>query len=189
MVRRKKEVTLPDGRTIEVDMSDARISFGSGKELDSIDEFFREEEIEKSIREALKSIDAVSQRHSNKVKNLNYYSEVGRILQFVDSEDLYDQRGLVWERMAHNLRPDLFGGKRKNSTESKRHPEFMYLLGKQPRKVIHRANWDQWYEIVKFPRAREDTEIMEEVLKICETTNPSAMTLRKLIKEILEERI
>lgn len=185
MVRRKKKILI-DGKEIEVEIFDTKIAFGSGEEMDDIENLFKEEKIEKKIQEILRAIGAVAKKYTNKEKNLDYYSDVGKILQFVDEEEITNQRGLVWERMAYNLRPDLFSGKKKNSTESKRHPEFMYLLAKQPGKKLHRANWDQWYEMMKFPTVRKNPGILEKILLICETKKPSGKKLRDIIKDLLK---
>ena len=78
-------------------------------------------------------------RYSNKKKNLKYYYEVGKTLQFVDKEGYTDMKGPIWGRMAHDFNPELFGDKKQEHSESKRRPEFMYLLGKISKKTFRRT--------------------------------------------------
>ena len=68
-----------------------------------------------------------------------YYYEAGKVLQFVDKQGFTDRRGLIWRRMGYDLRPDLFGGKKKNAEESKRYPETMYHLGKQLKRECRKS--------------------------------------------------
>jgi len=186
MVLRKKTITLEDGKKIQVEVFDTKLTVGNGQEIDSIESLFREEEIEKKIQIAIKKISSIAKKYRKKYKDLDYCFEVGKVLQFVDEEELTKKRGLIWERMADNLRPELFGGKKRDAQESKRFPEFMYLLGKQSRKNLHRASWDQWYEITKFteegiPKVLKNPSLLEKILLICETKNPSGRKLRDMI--------
>ena len=145
-----------------------------------------EEEIEKAIRTALEEIETIAQKHPDKEKDIWYCYEAGKVLQFVDATGFTDRKGLIWRRMAHDLRPGLFGGKKKNAEESKRVPEIMYYLGKQKRKNVKRAKFDQWYEILKFKRIYKgkDNELLEQILAECESKNLSSVQLRQRIKEL-----
>ena len=89
--------------------------------------------------------------------------------------------------MAYDLRPDLFGGKKKNADESKRYPETMYHLGKQTKEAIKRATFDQWYEILKFKDVYKDKDLLEWILMICEQ-GLSSIPLRRKIKELRESK-
>ncbi|MBL7124571.1 MAG: hypothetical protein ISS51_00545 [Dehalococcoidales bacterium] len=195
MVKRKRESIVRrdtiqwGGKEIEVDIFDAKVVLGSGEELESIEELLIEEEIEKAIHVALKEIETIAQKYPDKEKNIWYCYQVGKVLQFVDTKGFIDRRGLIWRRMAYDLRPDLFGGKKKNADESKRYPEIIYHLGKQKKKNLKRAKFDQWYEILKFKRIYEgkDNELLEQILAECESKNLSSVQLRQRIKELQQE--
>jgi len=184
----RREKIVVDGKEIEVDTFDAKVVLGSGKELESIDELLRQEEAEKAIQAALKEIETIAQEYPDKEKDIWYCYEAGKVLQFVDAKGFTDRKGLIWRRMAHDLRPDLFGGKKKNAEESKRFPEIMYYLGKQKRNNVKRAKFDQWYEILKFKRIKEkDNALLEQILTECESKNLSSVQLRQRIKELQQD--
>jgi len=185
----RREKIIVDGKEIEVDTFDARVVLGSGKELESIDELLRQEEAEKAIQAALNEIDIIAQKYPDKEKEIWYCYEVGKVLQFVDNKGVTDRKGLIWHRMAYDLRPDLFGGRKKNANEAKRVPETMYYLGKQKKKNVKRAKFDQWYEILKFKRIYKgkDNELLERVLAECQSKNLSSIQLRKTIKELQQD--
>ena len=183
----RRETILVDGRKIEVDTFDAKVIIGSGEELESIEELLTEEEIEKSIQAALKEIENIAQRYPNKEKDIWYCYEVGKTLQFVDNKGFTDRKGLIWHRMAYDLRPDLFGGRKKNANEAKRYPETMYHLGKQSKEAIQRARFDQWYEILKFKDIYKDKDLLEQILVVCEQ-GLSSIPLRRKIEELRESK-
>jgi hypothetical protein len=181
-ILRREKITV-DGVEIEVDTFDAKVILGSGTELESIDELLREEETDKAIHDALTEIETIAKGYAGKEKDVWYYYKAGKILQFVDDEGLTDIKGLIWHRMAHDLCPDLFGGKKKNAQESKRYPETMYHLGKQLERNVGRANFEQWYEIVKFKDIYTDKDLLEQILGVCEQ-GLSSVQLRQQIKEL-----
>ena len=185
----RREKIVVDGEEIEVDTFDARVILGSGKELESIDELLRQEEAEKEIQTALKEIDTIAQKYPDKQKDIWYCYEVGKVLQFVDTKGFTNRKGLIWHRMAYDLRPDLFGGRKKNANEAKRFPETIYCLGKQKKKNVKRARFDQWYEILKFERIYKgkDNELLEQILAECEFKNLSSVQLRQRIKELQQD--
>ena len=184
ILRREKMVI--DGKEIEVDTFGVNVVLGSGKELESIEELLIEEEIEKAIQVTLKEIETIAEKYPDKQKDIWYCYEVGKVLQFVDARGFTDRRGRIWSRMAYDLRPDLFGGKKKNADESKRYPEIMYYLGQQRKENVKRASFDQWYEILKFRRIYKgkDSELLEQILTECESKNLSSVQLRQRIKEL-----
>jgi phosphopantetheinyl transferase (holo-ACP synthase) len=187
IVRREKIVI--DGEEIEVDTFDARVVLGSGEELESIEELLTEEEVEKEIQATLKEIEILAQKYPNKERDIWYCYEVGKVLQFVDDKGFTDRKGLIWRRMAYDLRPDLFGGKIKIAEESRRYPQIMYYLGKQKKGNIKRATPDQWYEILKFRRIYkgEDNELLERILTECETKNLTRAKINQRIKELQQD--
>jgi hypothetical protein len=184
----RREKIIVDGKEIEIDTFDAKVVLGSGEELESIEELLKEEEVEKVIQNALKKIEAIADRYANRDKDIWYYYEVGRVLQFVDDGGFTDRKGLIWRRMAYDLRPDLFGGEKEDAEESKRYPETMYHLGKQRRSDVTKATFDQWYEILKFKEIYKDEELLGRVLKVCKKESPSGIRLRKRIKELRASR-
>jgi hypothetical protein len=182
-ILRRKTITV-DGKEIEVDTFDVTLILGSGTELESIDELLSQEEVEKAIQDALSKIEGIAEKYTGKDRDIWCYYEVGKVLQFVDSQDFTDRsRGLVWRRMAHDLRPDLFGGKKKNAQEAARYPETMYHLGKQKKEDVDRATFNQWYEILKFKDIYRDKHLLERILEVCEQ-GLSSVQLRQRIKEI-----
>jgi hypothetical protein len=189
MAKRKRgilsrEKVIVDGKEIEVDTFDVEVVLGSGTEFESIEVLLRLEEADKVIKEALSKIETIAKKYAGGRRDIWYYYEAGQVLQFVDSKDFIDRsRYLVWQRMAYDLRPDLFGGMKKNAQESKRYPETMYHLGKQLEKNIGRANFEQWYEIVKFKDIYRDKHLLERILQLCEQ-GLSSIQLRQRIKEL-----
>jgi hypothetical protein len=180
----RKEKVILDGKEIEVDTFDAKVVLGSGEELESIEELLKEEEIEKAIQGALKEIGVIAERYRDREKDIWYCYEVGKVLQFVDNKGFTDRRGLIWRRMAFDLRPDLFSRRKKDAEESKRYPEFMYFLGKQSKKNVRRATFNQWREILKFKKIYkdEDKEFLEQILTICEKEGLSRQKIKELRK-------
>ena len=156
MVIRKKKITI-DGKEVEVPTFDTKIIPGKEVDVDTLDELSKEEEIEKKLQDVIKKIRIVKTKYKNVVKNINYFYTVGKILQFVDKEDYFKkQRGKIWQRMARDIASDLFlFDDVKKIKESRRYPEFMYLLAKIPKQFIGKASWDQWYEIMKFRKIYE----------------------------------
>lgn len=189
MAKRKRESIVRrdtiqwGGKEVEVDIFDAKVVLGSGKELESIKELLTEEELEKAIQDALKQIEVLAKKYPDKDRDIWYCYEVGKVLQFVDTKGFTKRKGLIWLRMAYDLCPDLFGGKKKNAAESKRYPEMMYHLGKQPIEAVKRATFDQWYEILKFKDIYKDKDLLEQILVVCEQ-GLSSTQLRQKIKDL-----
>ena len=188
MVVRKKKFII-NGQEVEVPVFDTKII--SGKEIDTgtLDKLSKEEKIEKKLQDAIERIRIAKAIYKNIVKNINYFYTVGKILQFVDKNDyLKKQRGKIWQRMARDIAPELFlfDGKKK-LRESKRYPEFMYLLAKIPKQFIDKASWDKWYEIMKFRKIYEKQKLLKQILEECKfaSTGPS---LRDKIKILLNTK-
>jgi hypothetical protein len=180
---RKKKIKFPNGKELEIDAFDAEIVLGNREELQSAEELLEQAEIEESAQAALKEIDVIAQRRPDREKNIWYCYEVGKILQFVDEKGFTDRKGLIWRRMAYDLRPDLFGGEKKNAEEAKRYPETMYHLGKQLEEDVGRATFDQWYEILKFKDIYKEKKLLEQILTACEK-GLSGVQLRQRIKDL-----
>ncbi|NVM56311.1 MAG: hypothetical protein HWN66_21620 [Candidatus Helarchaeota archaeon] len=187
MVIRRKKIII-NGKEIEVDVFDTRLILGSGKEEESARQFSKEEDIEKEINKAIDKIKKISQRHPIKQKNILYYYEAGQVLQFVDKKNLTNNRMMIWHRIAYDLEPDLFGGKRQKPKEAKRHPEFMYLLSKIDKRYLRKANWDQWYELLKFKDIYKKLNLLEKILAECKNNKLSGIKLRNKIKKLRETK-
>lgn len=63
--------------------------------------------------------------------------------------------------------PEKISNYKKRVQESKRYPEFMYLLAKIPRKLLKVASWDQWREILKFPEIYKKQKLLKQILQEC----------------------
>jgi hypothetical protein len=187
MVVRKKKIII-NGQEVEVPVFDTKIIPGKEIDTDTLKKLSKEEEIEKKLQDAIAKIKKVKAKYKNIEKNINYFYTVGKILQFVDKDDYFKkQRGKIWQRMARDIAPDLFlFDERKEPKESKRYPEFMYLLAKIPKKFINQASWDQWYEIVKFKTIYKKQKLLRDILKECKYSG-AGPSLRNKIKNILEK--
>lgn len=187
MARRKfikKQLIEVNGRKVEVSIFGTSIKSGDKNVLGNIGKLLEEEKIENIVKNILDEIEKIALKYPDKKKNLSYYYEVGKMLQFVDKEGYTDMRGLIWERMAHDFNPELFGGVKKVRSESKRHPEFMYLLGKTPEELLMKLSWDQWYEVLKFKEIYEKEGLLRKIISKCKKENLSGILLRNKIKEL-----
>lgn len=183
MVIRKKKIKI-DGKEIEIDAFDTSLTPGNGTEEEAIELLLKEEEIEKEVKKVIDKIKKISEKYPKKYKNILYYYEVGQALQFIDKMNLKNERGKIWQRLAHDLEPELFDGKKKNVNEAKRHPEFMYLLAKINKKYLSKVSWDQWYEILKFKDIYKDENLLVQVLSESANNNLSGIPLRNKIKQL-----
>lgn len=179
---RKKEIKI-DGKKIEVDVYDTRLIPGSGKEEEAIESLYREDKIEDEIQKEVKKLDDVAEEYKNRKKDIWFYYKIGEILQFVDREGFRKERGLIWERIADNLRPEIFFGKKTPPRKSKRYPEIMYLLGKQEKEDIPRITWSHWFEILQYPRVYKNRDMLCSLLQECEVKGISSEQLRKRVQE------
>jgi len=194
MVVRKKKIII-EGQEVEVPVFDTKITPGKEIDTDTLDKLSKEEEIEKKLQDAIGKIRIVKTKYKNTVKNINYFYAVGKILQFVDKEDyLKKQRGKIWQRMNLDHAPELFlfdpekiANYKKMVQESKRYPEFMYLLAKIPKELLKMTSWDQWREILKFPEIYKKQKLLKEILKECKYAG-AGPSLRNRIKIILKNK-
>ena len=180
----KKQTIDVNGKKVEVSIFGTSIKLNDKETLSNINNLLEEEKIESSIGKMLKEIEHISLKYPYKKKNLKYYYEVGKILQFVDKEGYADMKGLIWGRMASDLKPKFFGGKKEIRSEAKRHPEFMYLLGKVSEEYIRKLSWDQWYEILKFKQIYKEKKLLRQIINDCIKENLSGIHIRNKIKEL-----
>lgn len=184
----KKQLIEVNGKKVEVSIFGTAIKPGDKNVLGNIEELLEEEKVENVVKNILDGIEQIALKYPDKKKNLRYYYEVGKMLQFVDKEGYTDMRGLIWERMAHDFNPELFGGEKKVRSESKRHPEFMYLLGKISEKALEELSWDQWYEVTKFKEIYKNESLLREIISECKKENLSGIPLRNKIKELRKKK-
>jgi len=180
---RRKKIKI-DGKEIEVDVYDTRLIPGSGKEEKAIESLYREDRIEEETRKAVKKIDSVAEKYKKRKKDIWFYYKIGEILQFVDLKGFIKERKLIWERIADNLRPEIFFGKKLPPKKSKRYPEIMYLLAKQRKKDVPKITWSHWFEILQYPKVYKNTEVFRNLLHECATKHLSSQQLRKRIQEM-----
>lgn len=191
MVVRKKKIII-EGQEVEVPVFDTKIIPGKEIDTDTLDKLSKEEEIEKNLQNAVEKIRIAKTKYKNVVKNINYFYTVGKILQFVDEEDYFKkQRGKIWQRMNLDYAPDLFlfnptkfSNIKKKVRESKRYPEFMYLLAKIPKDFLEEGTWDQWREILKFPIIIKKQKLLKQILRECKSGS-AGPSLRNKIKILL----
>jgi hypothetical protein len=179
----KKKIIVINGRKVEVEAYETNLVLGSGKEDRQLEELLEEDRIESDIKEKLKEIDAVAAEYIKKDKDIWYYYKIGKVLQFVNGRR-HRQRGRIWERIANNLRPEVFFGKSTPPKNSKKYPEIMYLLAKQDEKNIPRVTWSHWFEILQYPKIFENPLVLENLLLECEKNNLSSEKLRKRVQEL-----
>lgn len=177
-----------EGREIEVPIFDTQIIPGKVVEENILQNLAEEEKIEEKIHCAIKKLEILKKKYKNHLqKNLLYFYEAGKVLRFVEDNAIFKkQKGRIWQRMSRDIAPNLFlysGGNK--ISESKRYPEFMYLLAKIPQKFIKRASWDQWYEILKFKEIYKKQKFLTELFKekMLEGSGPS---LREKIKNLIK---
>ncbi len=183
---RRKKIKI-DGKEIEVDVYDTRLIPGSGKEEAAIESLYREDKIEDEIQKAVKKIDSVAEEYKERKKDIWYYYKVGEILQFVDDKEFLDAKGAIWERMADNLRPELFTGSKIPPKKPKIYPERMYLLAKQNREDIERVTWSHWFEILQYPKIYKNQKVVAQLLRECEEKRLSSGELRKRIQQVKKQ--
>ena len=183
VVIKRKKIIL-NGREVEVDVFNTSLVPGRGDEEKVIEGLLKEEEIEKEINDKLQEIDSVQKDYAEKDKDIWFYYKIGNILQFVDLINLTEQRGQIWERIAGNLRPEIFFGKSKPPKKSRLYPELMYLLAKQNREDIPRVSWSHWYEILQYSKVFKNQKILQMLLRECEEKHLSSDLLRNHVQKI-----
>jgi len=183
MVLRRKKIII-DGKEVEVDVFDTKLRPGSGKEEEAIESLYREEEIEEAIHRILGEIDVIAAQYRKKKKDIWFYYKIGEKLQFVDEKGFSEDRNHIWERIAANLRPEIFFGKKTPpETHRERYPEIMYLLAKQKKEDVSRVTWSHWFEILQYPKIYKNKNILEILLQECDDKKLSSEQLRKRVQE------
>jgi hypothetical protein len=183
MVIKRKRIII-NGEEIDVDIFETAFTPGKGDELAAIKNLLQEAEIEQEILRRLKEIDVIQAEYQNKEKDIWFYYKIGKILQFVDSKKWTEQRNQIWERIANNLRPEVFFGKSIAPKKSKVYPEIMYLLAKQDKRNISKLTWSHWYEILQYPKICKNKEILKKIIDEVGKKRFSSDTLRKRVQDI-----
>lgn len=185
---------MVDGVPMEIECFDTRIALGRKVEEDTVTALMEEETIETAIRDAIEKIKTIRSGYDLIEKNINYYYEVGGVLQFIDKKGFgkrYGNRANIFTRMAVDLEPDLLFGKpkikkakAKPQREAARVIERMYRLGKFKKNDLSRASWNQWEEILKFKGLADKRRVLQKVFQLC-LKGLTSVTLRKEIKKHL----
>lgn len=189
MVVLKRKIIV-DGQVVEVPVFQTKIEPGKEISEDALESLHQEEKIEKEIQIVARKIEKLALNFDRIEKNLDYYFEAGELLQFVDKKGYSKFKGRIWQRLAHDLKPNLLFGKNKTKKkdtsperESKRDIEDMYQLAKFPKKYLHNASWSQWDEILKFKEIYKNKKLLNLIIKECQR-RLSGISLRNKIKEL-----
>ncbi len=185
MVLRKTKIKV-DGMEIEVEEFGTALALGSGKQEGQIRKLLHEEEIEKDVQEALKRIDECSMKYGDE-RNIWYFYELGKILQFVDTKGYGEDRLKIWARLGKDLRPGVFYGKDESPKKPEKYPEIMYLLSKQDKELIKkypRVTWSHWFEILQYPKVYKNLDVLNALLNECEEKKLSSEQARKRVQII-----
>lgn len=185
-----KRKIIVDGQEVEVPVFQTKIQPGKTIDNATIDELHKEEQIEIEIHSIIEKVRKVAKKFKKIEKNIDYFFEVGRILQFIDRKGYQKIRGRIWQRIAHDLEPHLLFGKTKTKkvgrspeTESRRNIEDMYKLARFPKVFLHKASWNQWDEILKFKDLHRDRRLLNAILDECQK-GITGIPLRNMIKEL-----
>jgi len=182
----KRKIIEINGKKVEVDAFETSLILGNGKEEKALERLLEEDEIESEIIKKLREIDNIAKEYQRKNKDIWFYYKIGKVLQFVDEKQSIS-RLKIWERIADNLRPDVFFGKPTPPKNSKKYPQIMYLLAKQKYENVNRVTWSHWFEILQYPRIYDNEMILESLLQECEDKNFSSERLRKRVQELNRE--
>lgn len=184
MVVKKQKIKI-DGKEVEVEVFETAIIPGRNED-NAISELLKEEEIEKAVMEVIPQIERLWKEYSQGEKDVMYYYGVGKLLQFVDKRKFVQQRSKIWRRMAKDLKPECFFGKTETPQENKiaRYPETMYLLSKQREEDAKRVTWSHWYEILQYPKIRENKRLVRMLLDGCTKMDLTSQELRKKVQQL-----
>lgn len=182
MVLRKKTIVI-DGKELEVEMFDTRVIPGEDVE-EAIDSLLREEEIEKEIGHAIPKIDSIAEEYKSKKKDVWFYYKIGKVLQFVDKKGFAKEKTRIWERVANNLRPEIFFGKENPPKKATRYPEIMYQLAKQKKENVGKLTWSHWFEILQYPNIYNNSHVIQKLVLECIKYKLSREKLRNRVLEI-----
>ena len=118
-------------------------------------------------------------KHKKK-KDLSYYFMIGKKLLFLDNKNFREISPYsIYRRITEEI-PQILPHI-KDSEIAQKHLETMYRLAHVDENYIHNANWDQWYEIMKFKEIYKNEEKMKKILKLIKGKKISGPKLREII--------
>lgn len=153
-----------------------------------ISRVIKEKEINEILEKKSKELKEMIRKFPRKERNIDYYYEVGKKLLFLDNASFKNVApNSVFRRIVEEL-PDILPDVDIKDKESKknacRHIGVMYGLAHVRKKDLHKASWDQWYEIGKFSGVCKDRKLLEQILVQCKSKGLSGILLRNKIKEL-----
>jgi len=149
-----------------------------------ISKVLREKKVNETIKKKVKELKELARKFTIKDKNIQYYYKIGKILLFLESNSLKEiARYSVFRRIIEEL-PEILP-EIKNKKVAIKHLDFMYGIGHLNKNILSKANWDQWYEIMKFKNMFRKRKLLDQILDGCKLgiTGPS---LRNKIKDLLK---
>jgi hypothetical protein len=181
----KKKIMEIDGKQVEVEVFETELIPGKNED-EAIAGLLREDEIEKAVLETLPQLENLWKEYAHRERGVMYYYEMGKVLQFVDKRKFQSERAKIWRRIAKDLKPVYFFGKEQAPQEDKiaRYPETMYLLSKQPVEDVRKVTWSHWFEILQYPRIRENRRLVRKLLDECAEDALSSQQLRRKVQEL-----
>jgi hypothetical protein len=182
VVVRKKLIEI-DGKQVEVEVFDTEIIPGKNENR-AIAELLREDEIEKAVVEVLPKLDTLRKQYVGQQKDVMYYYEMGKLLQFVDKRGFQKEKAQIWTRIAGDLRPELFFGKDEPPKKISRYPEYMYRLAKYERRLVRKLPWSHWFEILQYPNIYENEKVLSEIVEEHMKRDLSRDELRERVKQL-----
>ena len=162
----------------------SRINFSEDLST-QITKLMQEKKAKDNLELRIDQLKGIAKRYANKEKNLDYYFEIGKFLSFLDDKIFQNIRPYsVYRRIAEEISEILPHIQEADVTS--KHLDVMYKMGKIGKKDIHKAVWDQWYEILKFKDLSGDKKLLSKVISECRT-GASGPTLREKIKKLIKK--
>jgi len=118
-----------------------------------------------------------------KEKNLFYYCAIGSHLSFIKKEIFKEISPYsIFRRIKEEI-PEILP--HLDDKTAQKHLEVMYKLGQINKKILEKASWDQWYEIMKFKDIYKKQKLLKQTLNECKS-GTSGPSLRNKIKNIIQ---
>ena len=137
------------------------------------------DELEEHIVELKKAVS----KFLDKIKNIQYYYTIGKILSFIDSKPFKSIKPFsIFRQIADEVPKILPDLDKKRIVD---HLMMMYRISKIKREFITKARWDQWYEITKFNITINNQRVLNKLISIC-ASGISGKTLRQKVKTLLK---
>jgi hypothetical protein len=140
----------------------------SGDLLSQIDRVLSERDLNRELEGKIDKLRLLISKHEEeaKEKNLNYYYDIGKALSFLEAEPfVHAQRYGVFRRLLeelHDILPHV-----PDSKVALKHLDMMFGLGHINKRLLPRASWDQWSEILKFTEIWDRPDVLKVILEEC----------------------